>query len=139
MLLEQMDGGLKDIVFIYTTCSSIGEARSIGLSSVNEKLAISADYWFIDSIYPWNGVVQETEQYMLMLSTQKELSDELIKHIEVRHSYHVPMIARCDVPMTNHLYHSWVENTLTNKDEYISESEERAKEHAAEYKNSRLK
>jgi periplasmic divalent cation tolerance protein len=139
MLLEQMDGGLKDIVFIYTTCSSIEEARSIGLSSVNEKLAISADYWFIDSIYPWNGVVQEAEQYMLMLSTQKELSDELIKHIEVRHSYHVPMIARCDIPMTNHLYHSWVENTLTNKDEYISESEEREKEHAAEYKNSRLK
>jgi len=139
MLFEPSDKESKNIVFVYTTCSSIEEARSLGFSSVNEKLAISADYWFIDSIYPWNGVVREGSQCMLMLSTQKELSEELIKHIEIRHSYHIPMIARCDVPMTNHLYQSWVENTLTNKDVYISENEERMKEHDAEYKDSRLK
>jgi len=139
MLFEPIDKGLKNIVFIYTTCSSIEEARSLGFSSVNEKLAISADYWFLDSIYLWNGVIREGNQYMLMLATQKELSEELIKHIEIRHSYHIPMIARCDVPMTNHLYHSWVENILTNKDEYISEAEEKMKEHNEEYKDSRLK
>lgn len=139
MLFETVDKKLKDIVFVYTTCSSIEEARSLGLSSINEKLAISADYWFVDSIYPWNGVVREGGQYMLMLATKKELSDELIKHIETMHSYNIPMIARCDVPITNHLYNSWVEDTLTNKDEYISEDEEKIKEHNEEYRDSRLK
>lgn len=139
MLFKIVNKELENIVFIYTTCSSIEEARSLGFSSVNEKLAISADYWFVDSIYPWNGVVREGSQYMLMLATKKELSDKLIKHIEIKHSYYIPMIARCDVSTTNHPYHSWVEDTLTNKDEYISENEERIKEHNEEYKNSRLK
>ena len=139
MIFEKVDKVLKDIVFIYTTCFSIEEARLLGLSSINEKLAISADYWSVDSIYPWNGVVREGNQYMLMLATQRELSDELIKHIEMRHSYNIPMIARCDVPTTNYLYNSWVEDTLNNKDEYISEEEERIKEHNEEYRDSRLK
>jgi len=139
MLFEPVNKELKNIVFVYTTCSSLEEARSLGLSSVNEKLAISADYWFVDSIYPWNGVVVEGNQYMLMLATQKELSEELIKYIEIRHSYHIPMIAICDVPTTNHLYYSWVENTLANKDKYISEDEEKMKELNTEYKDSRLK
>jgi uncharacterized protein involved in tolerance to divalent cations len=86
MLYEKIDKSDKDIVFVYTTCPSVQEARDIGLSAVNQKLAISADYWIINSIYPWSNVIQEGEQYMLMFATQKGLSDTLMKHIEKEHS-----------------------------------------------------
>lgn len=139
MILEEVQPGSENIVFVYTTCSSKEEAKSIGLSVINEHLAISADYWFVDSIYPWNGVVEEVEQYMLMLSTQKKFSEQLIEHIESMHSYHVPMIARSDISMTNHLYKTWVENTLGSKEKLISEADEKIIKEREEFHYSRLK
>lgn len=123
MLFEKVEKDEKNIVFVYTTCSSIEEAREIGLGAIKEKLAISADYWIINSIYPWKGVIQEIDQYMLMFSTERLLSDKLIKHIEAEHSYSVPMVVRCDVAITNQPYSFWVDNTLISKEEYITEEE----------------
>jgi len=123
MLFEKIDKSDKNIVFVYTTCFNIGEARMMGLSAVNKKLAISADYWIINSIYPWMDVIQEGEQYMLMFSTQKALSEKLIKHIEAEHSYSVPVIVQLDVSLANQPYTFWVDNLLTKEGEYITETE----------------
>lgn len=127
MLFEKIEKKDKEIVFVYTTCPSIDEARAMGLSAIKEKLAVSADYWLINSIYPWSNVIQEGEQYMLMLATQKVLSNTLMKHIEVEHSYSVPVVVRCDTAITNQPYHFWADNILTSKEEYITETEEEIK------------
>lgn len=122
-IFEKVEKGAEGIVFVYTICRDIEEARSLGYSAVREKLAISMDYWIINSIYPWQNVIQEVDQYILMFSTQKNLSDKLIKHIESEHSYKVPMIARCDIAMTNIPYSLWVEHTLSSEEKYITEAE----------------
>lgn len=140
MLFEKVDKDDKNIVFVYTTCSGINEARDIGLSAIKEKLAISADYWLMNSIYPWSNVIQEDEQCMLMFSTQKHLSDMLMKHIEMEHSYSVPVIIKCDTRMTNQSYSFWVNNTLTSKDPYISMTEEEInRKNEVGYRYDRLK
>ena len=123
-IFQSVEKGGDDIVFVYTICGSIEEARSMGYSAIREKLAISMDYWVINSIYPWQGVIQELNQYILMFSTQKILSDTLMKHLEAEHSYSVPMIAKCHTDLTNIPYSRWVENTLKNNEPYITESEE---------------
>jgi len=125
MIVEEVTTGSKEIVFIYTTCESADEARAIGLAVIEKKLAISADYWVIGSVYPWHGVIQDTEQYMLMLTTQKVLSDELIKFISHIHSYSAPMITRLDTAMMNPTYTYWVENTLSSNKGYISAEEKK--------------
>jgi len=140
MLFEKIDKSDKNIVFIYTTCHSVIEARDIGLSAIEEKLAISADYWIINSIYPWSSIIQEGEQYMLMFATQKHLSDTLMKHIEMEHSYSVPVIVRTDISMANQPYTFWVDNTLSGKDRYITETEaEIKKKNERGYHYDRLK
>lgn len=123
MLIEKVEKKSKDIVFIYTTCANLYEAKEIGFSAVNEKLAISADYWLINSIYPWKKVIQEIEQYMLMITTKRDLSEKLIKHIEERHSYSVPVLVGSDISMASQAYLFWLNNTLDDKDEYITEAE----------------
>lgn len=128
MLFEKIDKDDKKIVFVYTTCPSVKEAREIGLSVVRERLAISADYWIINSIYPWSNVIQEGEQYMLMFATQKYLSEKLMKHVESLHSYSVPVVVRTDISLANHPYTFWVDNTLTGKGEYITETEDEVRE-----------
>lgn len=127
MIVEMTKKELKNLVFIYTTCSSKEEASSIALQSINNKLAICADYWPIESIYPWKGVVQQVEQYMLMLSSENHLSDELIKFVDQIHSYTTPMIAMCEVSKVNYPYKFWMESLLLNKDKYLSEEEAKLK------------
>jgi periplasmic divalent cation tolerance protein len=123
MLIEKVAKESKDSVFIYTTCANLYEAKEIGFSAVNEKLAISADYWLINSIYPWKKVIQEIEQYMLMITTKRDLSEKLIKHIEGKHSYSVPVLVGSDISMASQAYLFWLNNTLEDKEEYITEAE----------------
>lgn len=125
MLFEKVDKKSKDIVFVYTTCANIEEARMISLKAIEDKLAISADYWVVNSIYPWKNVIQEIDQCMIVFATQKDISDELVKHINAEHSYNVPMIIKTDTALTNPEYSFWVDSTLSSKDSYITEEEER--------------
>jgi len=142
MLTEILQKGTKDIVFVYTTCSSIEEARSIGLGAINKKLAISADFWIIGSIYPWHGVIQEVDQYMLMLTTEKGLGDKLTKWVEGMHSYSTPMIAKSDNINMSPNYKFWANMTLSSKSEYLSEDEAKKKkeyEEEGDYHYGKLK
>lgn len=123
MLYEKIEKGSEDIVFVYTICGDMEEARSMGYSALREKIAISMDYWVINSIYPWQNVIKEINQYILMFSTQKSISHHLVKHIESEHSYKIPMITVCHMDMTNLPYSLWVENTLRDNTKYITESE----------------
>lgn len=122
-IFEKIEKGSDDIVFVYTICGDVDEVKSLGYSAIEEKLAISMDYWIIHSIYPWEGVLREIDQYMLMFSTEKLISDKLIKHIEAEHSYKVPMVARLNTDITNLPYSLWVENTLQDEKKYITEAE----------------
>lgn len=119
MLFDKVDKNSKDIVFVYTICSGLEEARSIGYSAIQEKIAISMDCWPIHSIYPWQGVIQEIDQFILMFSTEKNLSEELIKHIEAEHSYKIPMIVVSNTDKTNLPYSMWVDNTLNDGEKYV--------------------
>lgn len=123
MLLDTIEKGAKNIVFVYTTCENWDEARSIGLKSIEKKLGVCADFWEINSVYPWHGVIQEVGQYMLMITTEEEKSNELIKFIGGVHSYMTPMITRLDTALINPTYKFWVDDTLNSKDAYISEKE----------------
>lgn len=129
----------KNIVCVYTTCSNKEEVDSLSISAIKEKLAISVDYWIINSIYPWNGVIKETNQYILMFSTQKGLSEKLIKHIESIHPYLIPVIARCDTSMINQQYGFWADSFLSNKDKYLTEKEFKIKKEEEENAYTKLK
>lgn len=127
MLTEKIEKGAEDVVFVYTICGDIGAAISMGYSAIEEKLAISMDYWVIHSVYPWQGVIREIDQYMLMFSTQKSLSEELMKHVQAEHSYKVPMIVRCNTDMSNVPYSLWMDDTLKSENKLITEIESHEK------------
>lgn len=77
---------------------------------------------------------------MLMLATQKVLSEKLMKHIEVEHSYSVPIVVITDISMANQPYTFWADTTLTGKNKYITETEsEIKKKNERGYHYDRLK
>ncbi len=141
MLYEKIEKNESDIVFVYTTFKNIEDARSVGYMAIEEKLAISADYWVINSIYPWQGVIQEAGQCMLMFTTEHLISEELVKYIEANHPYNIPMVIRSETSLVNSAYKLWVNNTLSKKEKYITEEEQALKEEkeTAGYGYSKLK
>jgi len=123
MFIENKKTQPKNLIFVYTTCADRREAQYIGLSAVESKLAISADSWPINSIYPWKGVIQQVDQYMLMLNTHKYLSDKLVEFINEIHSYSTPMIVEVETTGVNFAYKFWMDSILANKDRYLSKKE----------------
>jgi periplasmic divalent cation tolerance protein len=132
MLVEKINKENKDVVFVYTTCTDRAEARTIALSVINERLAVCADFWPISSIYPWQTVLQDVDQHMLMLTTQKALSERLMKFIEGIHSYAIPVIAECDTQITAQPYKFWIEETLESKQPFLTREEYESQERFAE-------
>jgi uncharacterized protein involved in tolerance to divalent cations len=127
-MLEDFKNDTKNLVFVYTTCLNKEEAIKISLSTIEKKLAISADFWPIESIYPWKGVIQQVDQYMLVLNSQKGLGDKLIKFIEEIHSYHTPVIASFEACHINYPYKFWMDGLLMNKEKYLSEKEAKVRQ-----------
>jgi len=133
MLTSKINKKDKDLVFVYTTCKDHEEAKSIAFQSINnERLAVCADFWPINSIYPWQNVVEEVTQYMIVFTTQKVLSDRLMKFIEGTHSYAVPVIIKSGTQLTTQDYKFWVETTLENSEPYITKEEFLYKKRIAE-------
>lgn len=126
MLVESIDKTDQNIVFVYTTCENKEEAKYLGLSAIEDKLAICVDYWEVNSLYPWHGVMQEVHQYMVMMTTQKPLAKKLVNFITGLHSYSIPMVGSSDVQISNPAYLTWTDKTLTSLEPYRSEAEDAA-------------
>ena len=127
MLVDKIQKEDRDVVFVYTTCSSLEEAREIGYLAIEEKMSISADYWVVNSIYPWRKVIHETEQCILMLTTQKFLSRKLMDFIEAEHSYRIPAIIVSNSLSVNQSYLFWLEENLNSIEKYTTEEDQDAK------------
>jgi len=61
------------------------------------------------------GVIQQVSQYMLMLSSQKYLADQLIEFINKIHSYKTPMIVMSETSSVNYQYKFWMDGLLESK------------------------
>ena len=70
--------------------------------------------------------MQDVNQYMVMMTTQKPLAQKLVAFISGLHSYSIPMVAGCDVPFTNPAYLTWTDKTLSSREPYHSVDEEAA-------------
>lgn len=128
MIIEKIDGQLKDTVFVYTTCRDSDEARSLATSAVENHLAVCGDFWAVESVYPWHGALENVEQCMLLLTTQKDLADNLTVFLGNLHSYDVPMFITTETIATSELYKIWLEKTLEENADLLTPEEETKKE-----------
>ncbi len=132
MIFDKLQKDNEDISYVFTTCSSRQEAKSIAFSVVEERLAGCADFWPISSIYPWQDVIEEVDQYMLMISTQKPLTEKLMKFIGGIHSYSIPFIVASDTRNANVLYKNWMNEILQGDNKYITSEEKIIRDKIAE-------
>jgi len=96
------------MVFIYTTCATSEEAKSLGKLIVDKKLGACVDYWPVSSMYNWKGSFKQTSQVMLIVTTLESKLEEVNDLISKNHNYSAPLIAGVDVRRINRAYKEWM-------------------------------
>jgi periplasmic divalent cation tolerance protein len=96
---------------IYITHSSKESARDLAGKLVAEKLAACANVFPIESMYWWEGIVEQDQEWVSIVKTIPELWVSLKKRAEILHPYDVPCIMKIEVE-ANEAYEKWIRENV---------------------------
>ena len=95
--------------FVLVTCASIAEARRIGQSVVEKRLAACANIVpGIESIYRWKGKVERAREVLVLMKTTAGRVRELEREVKRMHSYEVPEFIALPIVTGSRQYLRWI-------------------------------
>lgn len=98
---------------VLTTVSSRDEAKQIARALIEERLAacvnIAAD---IESVYRWQGKVDEASEVLLVIKSRVEKLAALETALHKLHSYDVPEFLVLKVEQGSATYLKWLDESL---------------------------
>ena len=95
---------------VLVTCASVAEARRIGRSAVEKKLAACANIVTgVESIYRWKGKVERTREVLVIMKTGAGRLRELESEVKRMHSYDVPEFVAVPIVAGSREYLEWIE------------------------------
>jgi len=100
---------------IYITAGDEDEARRIARTLVEEKLAACVNIFPIQSVYWWEGKIEEEGEVAMFVKTRAELADEVIARVRELHSYEVPCIVSFPIEKGYEEYLKWIGESTRSK------------------------
>lgn len=82
---------------VYSTTESRDEARKIAGELVKSKLAACVNIHHIDSIYSWEGQIEEDEEFAISVKTTTSKVQKVTDRIKEMHSYELPAIVSWEI------------------------------------------
>lgn len=95
-------------IAILTTTASLEEARTIARTLVERKLAACAQISEIESIYRWQGAVQNEREYRVLVKTTDSMYATVERTIKELHSYELPAVFSLPVDEAYVPYAEWI-------------------------------
>ena len=104
---------MSQIVSVYATFASDEEARRIGRTLVEERLAACVNILGpCHSVYRWHGQIEEADEVAAIFKATSGEAELLIRRIGELHSYDVPAAVVWPIDNAPEPYRRWiVENT----------------------------
>jgi uncharacterized protein involved in tolerance to divalent cations/8-oxo-dGTP pyrophosphatase MutT (NUDIX family) len=100
---------MRDFLVIFVTVRSAAEGDRLAHVLVEEKLAgCVTRIPSIQSIYRWEGKVEESAEELLLIKTRKTLFGALEKRVRELHSYAVPEIIALPIVAGSEPYLNWL-------------------------------
>lgn len=100
---------MPEYIEVHSTTDSREEADRIAAAVVEGRLAACAQVTApIRSTYWWQGEIEESDEYLLLMKTTRDLFGELARVIRENHSYEVPDIVAVPIVEGNDDYLGWV-------------------------------
>lgn len=96
------------MVFVYTTCKTIDQARNLGRLIIEAKLGACVDFWQTEACYNWQGQLTYVPEVIILITTLESKIENVNELISRNHTYSVPIIAATDVRRINRAYKEWM-------------------------------
>ena len=105
---------MQEFIVIFVTVGSSAEGERLACSLVEERLAACVNRIHgVQSVYRWEGKVEQSEEELLVIKTRKDLFAALEKRVRELHSYSVPEIIALPLIEGNEAYLRWLEEQLS--------------------------
>jgi len=104
---------MTDKRIVLTTTSSLEESKKIARALVDRRLAACVNIIpKIESVYRWEGQVEEAQEYLLVIKTTEEAFPRLRDAIQQLHSYEVPECIALAVEDGSLSYLKWIVDSV---------------------------
>lgn len=104
---------MTDIRLLYVTTKDIEQARSIGRALLDRKLIACANILpQMESIYRWNGAIQNDSEAVLILKTEARLVEATKNAVLELHSYETPCVLTLNVESGSQAYLDWLKSEV---------------------------
>jgi periplasmic divalent cation tolerance protein len=100
---------MTDWIVVLCTCGSAEEAERLGRALVESRLAACVNILpGVRSLYRWQGALESSDEFLLIIKSSRELFEALRAEIERLHSYEVPEIVALPVTAVAQKYLGWM-------------------------------
>ena len=104
---------MTDKLLVLTTSGSEAEARKIAQALVERRLAACVNIVpRIQSVYRWEGKVEQVEEFLLLIKTVKAREEEVRAAICELHSYDVPECIAIPIESGTAEYLKWLADSV---------------------------
>ncbi|XP_034489602.1 protein CutA homolog [Drosophila innubila] len=108
--------GASSVAFVTTPDKE--SAKKLAHGIIGRKLAACVNIIpQIESIYMWEGKVNEDNEYLMMIKTRTTRIDELSKFVRENHPYSVAEVITLPIQAGNLPYLNWINQTVPEKAE----------------------
>jgi periplasmic divalent cation tolerance protein len=100
---------MREFIVVYVTAGSLDEADRLARGLVEERLAACVNrIGPIQSVYRWEGKLEQSEEHLLIIKTEKDLFSALEKRVRELHTYSVPEIVALPIIDGSQDYLRWL-------------------------------
>jgi periplasmic divalent cation tolerance protein len=98
---------------VLVTCATLEEARKMARGVVEKRLAACVNIvtHAVESFYTWEGKLENSSEYMLMMKTSEERLEDLQKEVLALHSYDTPEFIVLPIVAGSEVYLKWLSDS----------------------------
>ena len=104
------------LLAVHTTVAHEADARRLADQAVHQRLAACVQIERIESVYEWQGAVQQEAEWRLLFKTTDARARALMAWLQAEHPYELPAIYSTEVRDATPDYAQWVGAQTRNAD-----------------------
>jgi periplasmic divalent cation tolerance protein len=91
------------------TAGDRAEAEKLARLLIERKLAACVQLLPIDSVYRWNGRIEQGSEQLMLIKTRSALVERAVAALKAAHSYEVPEIVALPIVAGLPAYLKWID------------------------------
>jgi periplasmic divalent cation tolerance protein len=108
---------MTDKIVVLSTCDSEERARTLAHVLVDRSLAACVNIIpGARSIYRWQGKVEDSEEWVLLIKSRRDLFEALKETLGSQHSYEVPEVIALPIVDGSEAYLAWLDREMPKRD-----------------------